>query len=117
MVERRGGMRTTLREDHSTNGLERLTAAVEALTAEQAVLAGLVRQLVEREAPQRWMRTGAVCKLLGIHRASLYALERTKAIARSYDAVGEVVWDREEVLRARAGQVVLRRHAGAPARR
>ena len=83
--------------------LERLAAAVAELATEQAVLAGLVRQLAEREAPQRWMRTGAMCRLAGIHRATLYAKERAELIARSHDAIGEVVWDREEVLRAFAG--------------
>lgn len=81
--------------------LERLTAAVADLASEQAVLAGLVRQLVTREAPQRWMRTGAMCKLAGIHRATLYQWARSGLVGRGEDAIGEVVWDREEVLRVR----------------
>jgi hypothetical protein len=84
--------------------VERLAAAVAELAAEQAVLAGLVRQLAEREAPQRWMRTGAMCKLAGIHRSTLYSWERLGLVGRGADAIGEVVWDREEVLRVTAAR-------------
>ncbi len=88
--------------------VERLAAAVAELAAEQAVLAGLVRQLAEREAPQRWMRTGAMCKLLGINRSTLYAYESAGLVRRGTDAIGEVVWDREEVLRVTAARPTRR---------
>ena len=117
VVERGGGMGAAIREGHPVSELERLTAAVQALAAEQAVLSGLVHQLAERGAPQRWMRTGAMCKLAGIHRATLYSWCRAGLVGRGQDAIGEVVWDREEVLRAMAAQAKRRRArsgVGAP---
>jgi len=83
--------------------LERLSERIEALGAEQRTLAALVRQLVDRETPEHWLRTGKACALLRVAKSTLYGWERQGLIGRHHDSIGEVVWDREELLRVHAG--------------
>ena len=95
--------------------LERLSEHIEALDAEQQTLAALVRQLVDRDTPEGWLRTGKACALLRVAKSTLYGWERQGLIGRHHDSIGEVVWDREELLRVRAGLYKCKReHRSRP---
>jgi len=79
-----------------------LSERVAGLETEVATLAVLIRQLVDEREPERTLRTGKAASLLGVTRGTLYRWERCGYVQHAHDLVGEVVWDREELLRVRA---------------
>ncbi len=83
--------------------LEALRSSVDGLVARVEVLTRTVETLVHQEQPRGWVRTGEACRLVGVHRRTLYRWERQGLVGRRLDGVGEVVWSREELLRVCAG--------------
>ena len=83
--------------------LERLTAELGGLRAEVQVLAGLVREVAGQLLPGDFLRTGAMCRTARVSKSTLYAWQRRGLVIRHHDGLGEVCWEREEVLRVLAG--------------
>ena len=83
--------------------LEGLAAEVGGLRTEFRVLAELLREVAGQLLPGQFLRTGAMCRTTRISKSTLYAWERRGLVTRHHDGMGEVCWEREEVLRVLVG--------------
>jgi hypothetical protein len=82
--------------------LEHLAAEIAGLRTEVRVLTELLREVLGQILPCEFLRTGAMSRVARISKSTLYAWERRSLITRHHDSLGQVCWEREEVVRVLA---------------